>query len=287
MITDTNKLMSYIVNMWNYHNHGNSECSTHALQVPWQTVDFFLAQWIKIDCSGLFPKFLFIFSLIFSILLFIMQDLHYYFHFGKSLCNSSNISGSHCGSLSFGLGYYFLGCCCCERVLETQGTPLKKLLLYKRPKQEGHGKWIIFPLGNAAYVKLSNPTEVFLMSRSLKRAFLEMPALRGHGMVQHSCRLSPQFLSHAQQPQLSERNNVIVWFCAGPWSESGEELLNETGQLPVKIHFTLSQSSDRFWSDNSWAKRGNVHSHSHLWLFILETLKFLRVTLTKKAILVK
>lgn len=125
------------------------------------------------------------------------------------------------------------------------------------------------------------------MSRSLKRAFLEVPALRAHGMVQHSCRLRPSSCVMHNTPKLSERNNGIVWFFAGPWSESGEELLNEAGQLPVKIHFTLSQSSDRFWSENSWAKRGNVHSHRHLWLFILETLKFLRVTLTINAILVK
>lgn len=106
---------------------------------PGYKLDFFLAQWIRIDRSGLFPKFLFILSLIFSISSFIMQDL-YYFHIGKIPCNSSNISDSHCGSLSFGLGYCFIECCCCERVLDTLGTPLKKLLLlHKRPEQEDHG----------------------------------------------------------------------------------------------------------------------------------------------------
>lgn len=70
-----------------------------------------------------------------------MQDLYYYFHFGKTLRNSRNISDSHCGSLSFGLGYYFPECCCWERVLETQGIPLEKLLLlYKRPEGEDHGQ---------------------------------------------------------------------------------------------------------------------------------------------------
>lgn len=36
------------------------------LKPPGYIPDFF-AQWIRIDCSGLFPKFIFIFSLIFSI----------------------------------------------------------------------------------------------------------------------------------------------------------------------------------------------------------------------------
>lgn len=68
-----------------------------------------------------------------------MQNLYYNFHFGKILCNSSNTSDSHCGSLSFGLGYYFLKCCY-EWVLETLGPPLNKLLLlYTKTEQQDHG----------------------------------------------------------------------------------------------------------------------------------------------------
>lgn len=111
----------------------------------------------------------------------------------------------------------------------------------------------------------------------------------GH-LKKHSWRCSipagwgPSSWVMAQHPLLSKTNNEIFSLCAGPWSESGEELLDKAGQLPVKIHFTLSQSSDRFWSESSRAKRGSVHSHRLLLLFLLETLTFLRVTLTEKAI---
>lgn len=197
--------------------------------------------------------------------MFIKWDM-YYFQFGKTLCNSSNVSDSRCGSLSFRLGYYFLECCCYERVLETQGTSSEEnAVCLQKTRTSGSTRSVAsqiwFPVDLHLVVHFKLLLSFFRCLGQLKEDSLrsqlswEPTGLCPCGSCSIPVRFRPWFLYHQyNDPILSKTNNIIVLVRVDPlhtWLESGEELLDKAGQLHLEINFILSQSVDRFWSQKS------------------------------------
>lgn len=71
-------------------------------------------------------------------------------------------------------------------------------------------------------------------------------------------------------PILSKTNNIIVLVRVDPlhtWLESGEELLDKTGQLHLEINFILSKVLIDSGVRNHKLRGAMCIQHRHLWLF--------------------